>query len=231
MIRRMGCPIAVALVTALSATPVPAQDYPNRTIRIIVQTQPGGLIDQIGRTLAQKLTENTGAVVVVENRTGGGGLIAAEHVINSPADGYTLYIGLARLAGDPSAPHQEPVVRSGEGVRACRSMLATTPTLLVMNPSVPAKTLQELIALHQGQSRQVHLRVAGQRLVRPCHRRAVQAARRRRPRARALQGRGAGGARSRRRPCLGDVRHHRVLAGAGDRREAARSSRSAPTRA
>ena len=50
-----------AFAAALSATPAPAQDYPNRTIRIIVQTQPGGLIDQIGRTLAQKLSENTGA--------------------------------------------------------------------------------------------------------------------------------------------------------------------------
>jgi tripartite-type tricarboxylate transporter receptor subunit TctC len=113
---------AVAVVGA--ALPAAAQDkYPSQTIRIIVQTQPGGLIDQLGRAFAQKLQE-WGHTAIVENRTGGGGLIAAEHVAKSPPDGYTIYIG----------SHGSVI------------LLGTTPSFLVINPSVPAKTLQELIA-------------------------------------------------------------------------------------
>jgi tripartite-type tricarboxylate transporter receptor subunit TctC len=137
-------PLLVAAATAMAA-PASAQDYPNRPIRLIVQTQPGGLIDQLARAFGQKLTENTGAVTVVENRTGGGGLIAAEHVIKSPADGYTVYVAshgtqaihphlTKNLSFDPLKDFT-PVI-----------FLATTPTLLVVNPSVPAKTLKELIA-------------------------------------------------------------------------------------
>ena len=137
-------PIALA-AAMLCATPAIAQDYPNRPIRIIVQTQPGGLIDQIARTFGQKLTENTGAVVVVENRTGGGGLIAAEHVINSPADGYTVYVA----SHGSQAIHPHLTKLSFDPVKAFAPViyLATTPTLLVMHPSVPAKSLKELIAL------------------------------------------------------------------------------------
>ena len=142
MIRTVACALAAA---SLCAAPALAQDFPNRTIRIIVQTAPGGLIDQIGRTFAQKVTDNTGKTVVVENRTGGGGLIAAEHVLSSPPDGYTVYVAthgtqaihphLTKLSFDPMKAFA-PVI-----------YLATTPTLVVMHPSVPAKTLQELIAL------------------------------------------------------------------------------------
>ncbi len=135
----------IALAVLASAAPAAAQDYPNRPIRVIVQTQPGGLIDQLGRSFAQKLTENTGAVVVVENRTGGGGLIAAEHVIKSPADGYTIYI--ASHGTQAIHPHLTKNL-SFDPVKdfAPVIFLATTPTLLVVNPSVPAKTLKELIA-------------------------------------------------------------------------------------
>ena len=107
--------------------------------------QPGGLIDQIGRTFAQKLTENTGNVAVVENRTGGGGLIAAEHVMNSPPDGYTVYV--ASHGSQAIHPHLTKLSFDPMKAFAPVIYLATTPTLLVMHPSVPAKTLQELIAL------------------------------------------------------------------------------------
>ncbi len=119
-------------------------DYPSRPIRIIVQTQPGGLIDQLGRAFAQKLQES-GKTAIVENRTGGGGLIAAEHVAKSPPDGYTIYIGshgtqaihphLTRNLPYDAARDFAPVI-----------YLATTPTLLVVHPSVKAKSLKELIA-------------------------------------------------------------------------------------
>ena len=187
MIRTVACALAAASLCAAHvalATPVLAQDYPSRPIRIIVQTAPGGLIDQIGRTFAQKVTENTGKVAVVENRTGGGGLIAAEHVLSSPPDGYTVYVA----SHGSQAIHPHLTKLSFDPVQAFAPViyLATTPTLLVMHPSVPAKTLQGADRAAQGQPGQVHLCVAGQRLVRPRHRRAVPAAHRRRHRARAL---------------------------------------------
>jgi tripartite-type tricarboxylate transporter receptor subunit TctC len=148
---RMIWPLPVA-ATAFAAAmvacvPAAAQDFPpaGRPLRIIVQTQPGGLIDQLGRAFVQKLQE-AGHTAIVENRTGGGGLIAAEHVINSPPDGTTIYIGshgtqaihphlTKNLSFDPAKAFA-PVI-----------FLATTPTLIVANPKVEAKTLKELIAL------------------------------------------------------------------------------------
>ena len=147
MMRLSSLLIAASMLASTAVTSASAQDFPapNRPIRVIVQTQPGGLIDQLGRSFAQKVQENTGATVIVENRTGGGGLIAAEHVLKSPADGYTIYVGshgsqaihphlTKNLSYDPLKDFA-PVI-----------LLATTPTLLVVNPSTPAKTVQELIA-------------------------------------------------------------------------------------
>jgi tripartite-type tricarboxylate transporter receptor subunit TctC len=138
--------VSSLLVAAMFVAPVSAQDYPNRPIRLIVQTQPGGLIDQLARTFGQKLTETTGAVAVVENRTGGGGLIAAEHVVNSPADGYTVYV--ASHGSQAIHPHLSKKL-SFDPAKAFAPViyLATTPSLLVVHPSVPAKSLKELIAL------------------------------------------------------------------------------------
>ena len=134
---------AVAVVGA--ALPAAAQDkYPSQTIRIIVQTQPGGLIDQLGRAFAQKLQE-WGHTAIVENRTGGGGLIAAEHVAKSPPDGYTIYIGShGSLAIHPHLTKNLPYDPDKDFAPVI--LLGTTPSFLVINPSVPAKTLQELIA-------------------------------------------------------------------------------------
>src|SRR3954447_3159656 len=80
-----------ALVTA---APARAQDYPARPIRIVVPLAAGGMADILARVVAQKVTETTGHAVVVENRTGGAGVIGADAVAKSPADGYTLLMGL-----------------------------------------------------------------------------------------------------------------------------------------
>ena len=147
MMRTMLSVFSASVLAAFAVGSAPAQEFPapGRPIRIIVQTQPGGLIDQLGRAFAQKLQE-AGHTAIVENRTGGGGLIAAEHVINSPPDGYTIYIGshgtqaihphlTKNLSFDPAKAFA-PVI-----------FLATTPTLVVVNPQVEAKSLKELIAL------------------------------------------------------------------------------------
>ena len=146
MIRIMPSPLlAAATLAAAAALPALAQgDYPSRPIRIIVQTQPGGLIDQLGRAFAQKLQES-GKTAIVENRTGGGGLIAAEHVAKSPPDGYTIYIGShGTQAIHPHLTRNLPYDPARDFAPVI--YLATTPTLLVVHPSVEAKSLKELIA-------------------------------------------------------------------------------------
>ncbi len=85
--------LAAAVAALMVAAPGYAQDYPNKPVRIIVPTAPGGMADIVGRTFGQKLTEKTKQPAVVDNRTGAGGILAAELVAMAPPDGYTLYIG------------------------------------------------------------------------------------------------------------------------------------------
>jgi tripartite-type tricarboxylate transporter receptor subunit TctC len=149
MMHRLALRALFVALLALAATGIPrgaqAQDYPSRPIKIIVPTAPGGMADQLSRTLAQKLGENAKATVIVENRTGGGGVVAADAAAKSPPDGYTLYMGfhptqailphlIAKLPYDPVGDFA-PVIH-----------IANIPNVLVVNPSVPANSVQELIA-------------------------------------------------------------------------------------
>lgn len=122
-----------------------AQDYPGRPIRIIVPNPPGGGNDVIGRIVADKLREKWGQAVIVENRAGASGSIGAEAVAKSPPDGYTLLVTapaslvinkhlFAKLAYDPDA--FVPI-----------SLVAASAGALLVNPGVPADSVQQLIAL------------------------------------------------------------------------------------
>ena len=123
-----------------------AQEYPNRPIRIIVPTQPGGVSDLLSRAFANKVQSQTGAVVIVENRTGANGELAAEYVSKSAHDGYTVYLGFQGTQSvlphvDPHLPYDAardfaPVV-----------LLAISPSVLVVHPSFPARTVKELVDL------------------------------------------------------------------------------------
>jgi tripartite-type tricarboxylate transporter receptor subunit TctC len=136
--------VAAVFVAAAPSVATAQSDYPSQTIRIIVQTQPGGLIDQLARAFAQKLQEG-GKTAIVENRTGGGGLIAAEHVAKSPPDGYTIYVGShGTQAIHPHISKNLPYDPDKDFAPVI--FLGTTPTLLVVNPTLPAKSLKELIA-------------------------------------------------------------------------------------
>jgi len=125
-------------------TPGVAQPYPSQPIKIIVSLAPGGVADILARAFAAKLAEQ-GKTLIVENRTGGAGLIGADAAAKSPPDGYTLYMG---FHGTQSIlPH----LQSKMPYDAAKDFLpviflATSPNILVVHPSVPAKTPQELIA-------------------------------------------------------------------------------------
>jgi tripartite-type tricarboxylate transporter receptor subunit TctC len=142
--RNLFAAALLAGIAAVAAGSAVGQDYPSRTIRILVSTAPGGLLDILPRILGQKITEATGQPVVVENRLGGNGAVAGDAVARAPADGYTLMMGFhginamlphmtGKLAFDP-AKDFVPVV-----------FMLTVPNILVVNPSVSVNSLQELI--------------------------------------------------------------------------------------
>ena len=121
-----------------------AQAYPAKPIRLVVPFPPGGSTDIIARIVAQKLSERLGQQVVVENRGGAGGTIGAEAVAKAPPDGYTLVVGTSStLAVAPSVYGKigyDPVKDF-----APISLIAVTPYLLVVNPSVDVKSLQDFV--------------------------------------------------------------------------------------
>lgn len=145
---------AVALIATVMSTLVWADPtYPNKSIRIVVPFTPGGSPDVLARTLGQKITEATGAAVVVENIAGAGGTIGADRVAKAPADGYTLLMGhVGTLAVAPSVYPNLPYdpVKSFVPV----AWVARVPNVLAVHPSMPVKNTTELVAYlktHPGQ--------------------------------------------------------------------------------
>jgi tripartite-type tricarboxylate transporter receptor subunit TctC len=119
--------------------------YPSKVVRIVVPTSPAGTNDMIARLIAQGLSERLGRQVVVENRTGASTMIGGEVVAKSPPDGHTLLMGLSTLAINPATYRKVPY----DALRdfAPITQAAFTPNLMIVHPSVPAKTVKELIAL------------------------------------------------------------------------------------
>src|SRR5437764_14299476 len=135
----------ILLVLALLALPAglaQSQQYPTKPVRIIAPFAPGGGTDFIARLIAQKLTERLGQQVIVENKPGAGGNLGAEFAVKSPPDGYTLLLiagsytvnpSIYKLSFDP-VNDITPLVQLSQG-----------PFVVAVHPSVPAKTLRELI--------------------------------------------------------------------------------------
>ena len=142
--------IAALCAAALGASlPAPggaqAQSYPSRPIKVVVGFPPGQATDVIARLMAAKLAESLGQPVVVENRPGKGGSLGAEAVAKSPPDGYTLLVS----ATAPLATNFNLYPSVGYNPAtdfAPISLMAWLPFVLIVNPSVPANTLAELIA-------------------------------------------------------------------------------------
>ena len=139
--------IVTALIVAMLPLAAWSQAYPSvKPIRLIVPFAPGGNVDITARTIAPGLGEAIGQTVVVENRTGAGGVLGADAVAKSPADGYML------LMGSNSSVSVAPALNPKNPYHPIRdfapiSLVAATPFVLVAHPSVPANTLAELIAL------------------------------------------------------------------------------------
>jgi tripartite-type tricarboxylate transporter receptor subunit TctC len=140
--------IVALLILAVPAV-IPAQNYPEKPIRIIVAYTPGGGNDIAARLIAPKLQEALGQPVIVENKPGAGTNIGQEYVARSAPDGYTLLLGSPAVTINPSLYQSLPfnALRDLTGV----SMFAQSANLLAVKPSLPAKNVKELIALAQSQ--------------------------------------------------------------------------------
>jgi tripartite-type tricarboxylate transporter receptor subunit TctC len=147
----------ILLVLALLGFPasnVSAQSYPSKSIRLVVPFTPGGISDLLARSLGAKLSPTLGQQIVVENRPGAGTTIASEIVARSAPDGYTLYLqDITTHAINTSLYRRLPY----DSVKdfTLIQMLATTPLILVVHPSLPVRNVKELIAFAKAKPGQV----------------------------------------------------------------------------
>ena len=156
----MKVAIAALAGLAICATQTAAQTYPAKPIRLIVPFAAGGPNDVIGRVVATKLSELLGQTVVVDNRAGAGGAVGTALVGTAAPDGYTILIsGTSSLAINPSLYKTLPYdpIRDFAPV----SLVGTAPSLLVMHPSMPVKTIKDLIALAQAKPGQINYASGG----------------------------------------------------------------------
>src|SRR5437868_5417346 len=147
------------LAAALLALPAAAQTYPSKAIRLVAPFPPGGSIDVVGRLLATKLSEGLGQQIVVDNRSGASGILGSEAVMNSPPDGYTLLINTIPFVSNqflmPRAPYDP--LRDFAQV----SWVASSPSIVTVHPSIPVRSIQELIALAKAQPGKLNYSSAG----------------------------------------------------------------------
>ncbi len=148
-----------AWLLAVVAVGAAAQNYPVKTVRIIVGFPPGGATDIATRAIAQKLTESLGQQVIVDNRPGAASNIGAELAARSAPDGYTLFMGSVSLSINPSLYSKlayDPL-RDLAGV----AHVATTPFMLVTHPSMPVKNVKEFVAFAKARPGDVNYVTSG----------------------------------------------------------------------
>ncbi len=136
-----------------------AGNYPSRPVKIVVPFGPGGFTDVTARILAQKLTVSMGQSFVIENKPGAGSIIGTESVAKSPADGYTLVIVSSTHVISPSIYKKIPYdpIKSFAPI----SKLVDSPYVLLVNPKVPAKNVQEFVALAKSKPGMIHYASSG----------------------------------------------------------------------
>lgn len=140
-----ACATLLLMTVAAAAHAQPAA-YPDRPLRLIVPFPPGGGNDILARAVGQRLSETMGQQIIVDNRGGAGGLVGGTIAATSAPDGYTLFLGsMGGLAHNPALRPNLPYSPLRDF--AAISLLATSPFILVVHPGVPAKSVQDLLAL------------------------------------------------------------------------------------
>ena len=149
-----------SMLALVASAPAQEEAYPNRAVRLVAAAGPGGNPDVLGRLLAQKLADGLGRPFVVENVPGAGGVVAANQVAKAAPDGYLLMLGdsgalAINAAINPSLSYHP--VKDFTPITA----LATVPTVLLVNPTVPANTLADFVALAKAKPDQMSYGSAG----------------------------------------------------------------------
>ena len=152
------CTLALA-ATVAGMPECMAQNYPNGPLRIVSPYPPGGGTDILARTLGQKLNERFNQPAVVENRSGANGTVGAAFVAKSAPDGHTMLVVPAGYAANPSLYKNLPFDQARE--LAPVSLIASGPLVLVVHPSLPVKSVKEIIALARAQPGALNIGSAG----------------------------------------------------------------------
>src|SRR5438067_76257 len=150
---------ALALAAATVGLPAAAQTYPSKPIRLISPFPPGGSVDVVGRLLAAKLSESLGQQMVVDNRSGASGVIGTELVMNSAPDGYTLLINTIPFVTNQFLMPRVPYDALRDFVQIC--LVASSPSFVTVHPSLPVRSIKELIALAKAKPGQLYYSAAG----------------------------------------------------------------------
>jgi tripartite-type tricarboxylate transporter receptor subunit TctC len=152
--------VRIALLTALGVTPALAQNYPVKPIRIVIAQAPGSATDVISRVVGNRLSESLGQPIVVEARPGAGGVVGTEAAARSSPDGYTLFMANNSTHGSNPALYAK---LSYDAVNdfAPITFVASVPYVLVVDPSLPVNSVQELIALAKSRPGRMNYASAG----------------------------------------------------------------------
>lgn len=145
-VKLMGVGLIASTVSLMSGTNVTcAQEYPGKPIRMVVQSPPGGGADLFARLVGKQLTESWGQLVVVENRPGAGGILGTEFAARAAPDGYTLLLVPSTHAINPSFYQKLPYdpVKDFSAI----GLIATSPNIVVVHPSLPVRSVVQLMAL------------------------------------------------------------------------------------
>jgi tripartite-type tricarboxylate transporter receptor subunit TctC len=153
---KITCSIALgACLAAIACGALAQQPYPNRPVRMIVPLAPGGTTDIMARIISTHLATALGQPVVAENRAGAGGVVGTEVVAKSPPDGYTILIISTDTYTTNAVIYNNLPYDSRKDLRAL-SMLGASPSMLTVHPSLPAKSVKELVALSRSKPKELN---------------------------------------------------------------------------
>lgn len=156
IVARIAC---AALAASAAAAAFAQAGYPSKPVRIVVPSSAGGGTDIVARILAPELSKRLGQQVVIDNRPGAGTMIGIEVAAKSPADGYTLLMGLSTLAINSALYKKVPYDPRRDFAPITQAV--SSPSIIVVHPSVPVKTLKELIAFARARPGQLNYASAG----------------------------------------------------------------------
>ena len=150
MKNRISCTVACAAVLGALASGAAAQAYPNKPVRLVVPWPPSGTVDILARPLAQKLTENVGQSVIIDNRPGANSIVGSEIAARATPDGYTLLVDNVTGHASNATLYKKLPFNSLTDF-APIALIASTPNVIVVHPTTPAQSVKDIVAAAKSQ--------------------------------------------------------------------------------